>query len=188
MSSPGCLTAIPSARLTALDRRRLALGDRRRKRRTRLSLNTDNLDVGLRALTAIATPGGESAAPEGTITRATSGASSTTLEPKVPWPAMTAGIVKGWTNAIPSPRRAFLRRADAVVNRCALKMTSAPDSSVGGDLAERRTFGHEDGRADTARSGCIRKRLAMVARASGHDPGEAGLQRGDLVQRTAELE
>jgi hypothetical protein len=103
VSSPGRLTAIPSAIVSALS---TPTGSPRRSdsgKAATLSTCTPTTSTWGRAdLTAIATPLASPPPPTGTTTLARSGMSSSSSSPSVPWPAMTSVSSKGCTNAMPA--------------------------------------------------------------------------------------
>ena len=154
VSSPGRLTAMPSAIVSAAS---TSTGSprlqRRRERRARLDLHADDLD----RRAARTSPRSRRRSParrrrpgrRPSRGRATSSSSSS---PSVPWPATTSGSSNGCTNAMPAslgararPPRRSRRPTPAAVH------DAAPSAARALDLGDRRLARHEDLARDAAR-------------------------------------
>ena len=173
VSSPGCLTAMPSAIVfpvgawpangahaaawTPTMRGARAAARRARARR----------------------PAASPPPPIGHDDRLDLGAScSASSSPSVPWPARTSGSSKAWTKVSPASTP-LLRRGDGVVEAVAREHDLGAVALRRLDLRGGRVLGHEDGRAHAGLARRPGDGLAVVAGARRDDAGRAlGIRRG----------
>ena len=102
VSSPGCLTAMPSAMVFALVSATTCPASSDAFMPAAPAACTPTMRTfGCSIFTAAATPEASPPPPMGTTMVSTSGRSSMISRPIVPWPAMTIGSLNGWMNVAP---------------------------------------------------------------------------------------
>ena len=186
MTRPGCLTAMPSARVTTgpAGAGSPAYG------RADGGLDADDAHVGTLA-TSPRSPRRTASPPppSGTTTQARSARSSTSSRPSVPCPATTAGSSNGWQNAMPLARRprpggghrlvergADLDHLGAVARQASILVIGAPAGT-------KMSHGTPKWRAANARAWAWLPALPAVTPLAA-----AGAERRQLVHRPADLE
>ena len=183
VSSPGCLTAIPSA-IVKPPTSRPASGA------NAADCTPTSRAFGFAALIASAMPDASPPPPIGMITVSRSGTCSSSSSPIVPWPAITCSSSKAWRNVTFSDADVVERGRERLLERLAVKLRLRAVVPRRLDLRHRRVMRHEDAGERARLAGGPGDRLAVVAGARGDDAGGVLLraQLGDLVDRAADLE
>ena len=179
VSTPGCLTATPSAIVKPGPSGSVPA-----------ACTPTIRTPGRTARRASAIPEASPPPPIGITTVPASGTCSASSSPIVPCPAMTRGSSNGCTNVAPDCATYASRAGERVLDVRAAQLDLGAVVARRVDLGHRRVLRHEDARvgADLARS--PRDRLTVVAGARGDDARRPLVvaQRRDAVVRAAHLE
>ena len=164
MSSPGCLTAIPSAMVAPV-------GARPASGAHAAACTPTTRSSGRRAASAIAMPDARPPPPTGTTTvPGPSGSCSTSSSPSVPCPAIDPRIlecVHERRTRLALERPGSGERLVVILPRELDPRAVAPRRL---DLRHRRALGDDDRRGDARLARRPGDRLTVVARARGDDP------------------
>ena len=184
VSSPGCLTAIPSAIVSPW-------GSSPASGAHAAACTPIRRSSGRSSRRAIAIPAASPPPPTGiTTVPAPSGSCSASSSPSVPCPAIT----RGSSNGVHERRARSLledpRRVDRVVEVLADQLDGGAVAAGGVDLGHRRSVGHEDRRGDPGLPRRPRDGLTVVAGTRRDDAGSSLRfgERRDDVDGAADLE
>ena len=185
VSSPRCLTAMPSASVTTGPE----AGDVAEVRRAHRGLDADHPHRGQQRLDGDRHARRQPAAPERNDDTRQVGDVLDQFEAERALPGDHCRVVEGMAERHAVLGRPSARRGEGLVERGAVLDDVGAVGPAGLDLGDRCARGHEDLARHPEVPGSERQRLGVVSGAAGRDAGGRGLaERGDLVHRPADLE